>query len=95
MTRRSFEGPVGHATALVADLQPTVGKVYDLDPAADRGLGELGRLDHKEDVVVLEGEGLRQRPLGAPGERFVQPIPRLHGPVQVLIVEWRPAKRVL
>src|SRR5579859_971135 len=83
------ECAVGHAAALVADFQPAIGEVHDLDPPADRSLGELGRFDQEEDVVVLECQGLRQRPLGAPGEGLVQPIYRLHGPMQVLVVERR------
>jgi hypothetical protein len=84
-----IEGAVGHAAALVANLQAAVGEVDDLDTPADRGLAELGRLDDEEDVVVLERQGLRQRPLGAPGEGFVQPISQLHRPVQVFVAERR------
>ncbi len=49
------KGAVGHAPAPVTDLQATIGEVNDLDSLADRGLSELGRLDHEEDVVVLKG----------------------------------------
>jgi hypothetical protein len=61
------EGPVGHAPALVPDLQSPVREVHDLDPLADRRLRELGRIDHEEDVVVLERDRSHvQRRLTAP-----------------------------
>jgi hypothetical protein len=76
------EGPIGHAAAFIADLQSPIGEVHDLDSLTDRRLGVLGRLDHKEDVVVLERQGLRQGPLRAPGEGLIEPIPWRHGPME-------------
>lgn len=40
-TPKPVKGSIGHAAALVADLQPAIGEVHDLNPAAELTGGHI------------------------------------------------------
>ena len=80
------KGTVGEFNPAVADCQAAVGIIDDGEPLADRRLGLLAWLQDEHNLVVLQGQRLRQGALLLPGKGVVEIVAGAQRPVQILIV---------
>ncbi len=66
------EGRVRQLDTIVLDRQATIRIVDDGDPLATQTTVDLGRLEHKEHLVVLQGQAVRDRALLAPSQALAK-----------------------
>src|SRR4051812_8749198 len=66
--RQLVKGGVGQVEPAVADRQPAVGIIDHGDALAAEFAGDLVRFEQEQNLVILQGQAVGNRPLLAPGE---------------------------
>ena len=62
------KGGVGQVEPTVADRQPAVGIIDHRDALAAELASDLVRFEQEQNLVILQGQAVGNRPLFAPGE---------------------------
>src|SRR6267378_6566561 len=78
------KGGVGQVAPAVTDRQPAVGIIDNGDALAAECAGDLVRLQQEQNLVVLQGQAVGNRPLFAPGEDVGEVVAGRQWPMQVL-----------